>query len=554
MKNSKRMKTLVALVLVFILVLGGCQAAAPTTPTPTPTPTPTGPHGDLAIAVTSFSAETLTPWKGQIEDAAIVQGPIYDFLARIHMDGPLEGQIGPDGIAYKWEMDPDGLSYTYYIREGIKFQNGEDLTAEDVKFSLDQNLRPDVWNEELRVSVESVELVDDYTLRVHTQGIQVYFPWMVLNAWYAFQGQVVPKDYYEEVGDEGFDRNPIGSGPYKFVKQVLGDRVEYEAVDEHWRKVPEFKNLSILKVPDQATRAAMLRTGQVDLIEVGMETAADLLEKDGFKTASMNRGVDIGIRIHGAYAPKAIKENNPFTDLRVRKAVSLAIDRQELIDLFFLGQGTIPGPPTISAASGDIDWPYWKDYAKKMWVYDLDEAKRLMAEAGYPDGFDVGTKIYTQNSDRAPFMNKLSEIVQAYLGEIGIVTEITPVEMLMYKEINNELISDEIIGHIAMRDQDMAPVTPHELEGTFATWDTVVLLNLAFPEVDEGIEYAFSELDPVKRQAALAKVIKICTDTYTNIVFASVPILTSVGPRLEVDFPVGTQGVGLFVEYYKHAQ
>ncbi|MFC1941303.1 phosphoglycerate kinase [Chloroflexota bacterium] len=303
--------------------------------------------------------------------------------------------------------------------------------------------------------------------------------------------------------------------------------------------------------PETKRSVASLMSGDVVLLENLRFHSAEEMDNPIFARA-LARLADI--YVNGAYAPSAIAEDQPLTDLRVRKAISMAINRQELIDTFFLGQAAIPGPPTISAASGDIDWPYWKDYAEKMWVYDLDEAKRLMAEAGYPDGFDKGTLIYTFASQGAPYLTKMAEIVQAYLAEIGIKVTVNPVEYPVYQFIRKEIEHPEIIGHMAMRDQDQAPVTPHEIEGTFCTWDNTALLNWAFPEVDQGVQDAFVELDQAKRQETLAKVIKICADSYTNIVFVTVPTLTSVSPEVDVYFPKGTQGVALFVEYFKHTQ
>ncbi len=195
----------------------------------------------------------------------------------------MDGQIGP-GLAEKWEMGPDGQSWIFNLRKGVKFHDGSELTANDVKYTLDLYMTQPMADGETRNQVKSVEVVDDYTLRINSNGPQVFYPYVVLNAYGVLQGQVLPKAYIEKNGMAYFQRHPIGTGSYKFVRYVAGDMIEYQALDSHWRQVPAFKDLTMSKrVPEDSTRSAMLQTGALDIIELGLDSSASL-EQAGFQT------------------------------------------------------------------------------------------------------------------------------------------------------------------------------------------------------------------------------------------------------------------------------
>ena len=196
---------------------------------------------------------------------------MYDSLVGFDLQ---KGGVGP-GVAESWELAEDGLTWTFHLRPGQKFHNGDPLTAQDVKFSLQRQMAPNslaAAAATMRRTIKSIDVVDDLTVQINTNTPQIGLPPSLSRA-VAPEGAVMPKDYIEKVGEEEFRRKPIGSGPWRFVRSVPGDRIEFEAVDyPHWRGTPHFKNLQILLVPEESTRIAMVRTGEAAIASIGPDT------------------------------------------------------------------------------------------------------------------------------------------------------------------------------------------------------------------------------------------------------------------------------------------
>lgn len=556
MKRLQEIKVIAVLGLVLILVLAGCAKPAPTpaptptpapmptpTPAPTPIPTPTGPYGGLGVAVSTFGEERIEPIRVTQTVTSNMIAPLFDTLLRVTP----EGGTGP-GIAERWQMAPDALSWTLYIRKGIKFHNGADLTAQDVKFTIERYMAPEANNPDTRNMVERVEIVDDYTVRVYSKGRQPYIPYNLLNAYRPQQGQVMPKGYFEQYGMEYFERHPIGSGPFRFVRHVPGDMVEYEALDKHWRQVSAFKKLSIILIPEVTTRIAMLKTGAVDIIEIGIDSAPEV-EAAGMRTRSMDYQ-DAMVRLYGVYHPKVIAEHMPIADIRVRRALSLAINRDEISKILFYGKSSHPGPSYVSEDGADIDWPYWKDYAAKIWRYDPGEAQRLLKEAGYPNGFTI--KLYSYPMSGAPYLAKLAEIIQGYWIKIGVKAEILPIDYGSWKKIGNLFKSDETFGRASLHRGGRSPILATVMQGAFSTEGDTGLLDRAFPEVDKLIADSFTEIDAGKRKEMLAKLMQTVSETYTALALGGVPSLIAIGPRVDIDFATAARGIVVYLEYARH--
>ena len=196
---------------------------------------------------------------------------MYDSLVGFDLE---KGGVGP-GVAERWVMSEDGLSWTFHLRAGQIFHNGDPLTAHDVKFSLERQMSPKSLAAaagSMRRSIKSIDVVDDLTVRVNTNEPQIGLP-AALSRAVAPEGSIMPKKYFETVGEEEFRKKPIGSGPWKFVRSVPGDRLEFEAVNNaHWRGRPRFKSLHILQIPEESTRVAMVRTGEAAIASISPET------------------------------------------------------------------------------------------------------------------------------------------------------------------------------------------------------------------------------------------------------------------------------------------
>lgn len=446
-------------------------------------------------------------------------------------------------------MAPDGLSFTYYVRKGITFHNGEDLKADDVKFSLDRYITDPGSLGDLRAAVNRVEIVSDYAVRVHTKGPQPYLPYVSWSI-STMLGAAMPKDYVDKNGLAYFKTHPVGSGPFKLVRQIPGDSVEYEALNSHWRQVPAFKQLTIMQIPEEGTRMASLKTGGADMIDAQIE-ASQQLEKAGYKALQVSFNYPM-IHLYGAYDSAGARM--PVGNIKVRQALSLAINRDEIIKNFFFGRATPPPPPTVSAVSEGIDFAYWMKYVANTYRYDLEGAKQFLKEAGYPDGFTI--KFWAMPMTGAPYQPELAQVVAGYWLKIGVKTEIIPIDNDTFYSISDTYKTPTLIGQAGtQRYPGGRPVTPRELRNLFhSTYNyRYHLLGKAYPELDGLVDGALTETDPVKRSQMTTKALQIATDSYTAINIAGVPAMAVIGPRVDFDStPTWRFALGQAVDIAKH--
>ena len=376
----------------------------------------------LIIALDTLGAQVMDPIADTRAPHAHYHAPIWDSLVGFDLE---KGGIGP-GVAERWTRADDGKSWTFYLRKGLKFHNGDPVTAADVKFSLERIMTPESISSgaaALRRAVDKIDVVDDHTVRVTTKGVIPHFAASLSRAVF-MEGSVMPKKYIETVGTKGFRDKPIGSGPWKFVKNVPGDRIEYEAVTTpHWRGTPQFKKMTLLLVPEKSTRIAMVRTGEAGIASIGPEAIKEA-QAGGMKVVSVPGTMQAVYQFWGLYRPEV--KGSPLTDVRVREALSLAIDRQQIIDHVMAKQASWPLPFTTYRYSIDLDIPRWEAWAKKALRYDPARAKQLLAEAGHPNGFKM--TFWNTALPGTPFMVQIGEALAGFWEKIGVKVEMKTVE------------------------------------------------------------------------------------------------------------------------------
>src|SRR5438034_7405759 len=222
----------------------------------------------VTIAPTWFDPSTAPP---QITPFGLLYA-IHDALVR-----PLPGHKMAPSLAESWTESPDGLVYEFKLRRGLKFHNGDPVTSDDVKFSYDRYRG--AGSRELQARVRQVEIIDPLTVRFHLKE-----PWPDFMTFYgttaSAAGLVVPKKYLTQVGDDGFKKQPIGAGPYKFVSHKPGIEVVLEANTSYWRRVPNVKTLVMKSVPEATTRAVMLKSGESDISFVLDGPEAEDIKRD----------------------------------------------------------------------------------------------------------------------------------------------------------------------------------------------------------------------------------------------------------------------------------
>src|SRR3989441_3159129 len=232
------------LVLVMVIVGASSGAAAP--------------EGQMTWAVHISLAPT---WFDPAETSGIITPFMVLYALHDAMVKPMPGNPMAPGLAESWSVSPDGLVYEFVLRKGAKFHNGDPVTAEDVKFSLERyrgaSAKP------LKESVAAVETPDSGRVRIRLKR-----PWPDFITFYAGStgaSWIVPKMYVEKVGDEGFKKAPVGAGPYKFVSFTPGVELVVEAFDQYWRKSPNVKRLVLKSIPAETPRLAALKRGEVDI-------------------------------------------------------------------------------------------------------------------------------------------------------------------------------------------------------------------------------------------------------------------------------------------------
>jgi peptide/nickel transport system substrate-binding protein len=308
------------------------------------TPAGAAPEGQVTWAAHITLAPT---WFDPAETPGI--GTPFMILYALHdaLVKPMPGNPMAPSLAESWSLSKDGLAYEFVLRQGARFHNGEPVTAEDVKFSFERYRGAAA--KLLRERVPVVEVVDPHRVRFKLRE-----PWPDFMTYYGSlttgAGWVVPKKYLEKVGDDGFKKAPIGAGPYRFVAFNPGIELTLEAHEQYWRKSPSVKRLVIKSVQDEATRLAMLKRGEADIIYLLQGELAE----DVKRTPSLTLKPTPIVSTHWLVFLDQWDPKSPWADRRVRLAANHAMNRQAVNEALTLGFSRITW--SIIPASFDFFW------------------------------------------------------------------------------------------------------------------------------------------------------------------------------------------------------
>ena len=479
--------------------------------------------GTLIFAVESLSAQTMDPILEARPGNAIYQAPMYDSLVGFDLD---KGGTGP-GVAERWVLSDDGLGWTFYLRPGQTFHNGDGLTARDVQFSLQRQMAPHSMASAaatLRRVIKSIDAIDDLTLRVNTVSPQIGLPASLSRA-VATEGTVMPKNYIEKVGEDEFRRKPVGSGPWRFVRSVPGDRIEFEATGTpHWRGTPHFKSLHILLVPEDSTRVAMVRTGEAAIASIGPETMLSAT-RGGLEVLSVPGTMQALFQFWGTYRPEF--KDSPVANKRVRQALSLAIDRQQIIDHVMNGKARMPLPFDAFGYTEYFNRDRWEKWSAEALRYDPVLAKKILAEEGYPNGFDLN--FANTALPGTQFMVDIGSAVADMWTKIGVRVKLKHYEWGSFAPLSR---GDQahLAGGASMYRTAGRPDMPWRYESSFAADSEQHLIGdkttcdttcQAFGTIYRDL---LAERDPVKRTALSDRMVELVADTWT-----AVPIIEGMG-------------------------
>jgi len=461
------------------------------------------PEGQLSLGLSFTIAPT---YLDPAEATQVIASANFFYALHDALIKPLPGNPMAPALATSWTESPDGLVYEFTLREGVAFHNGDPFTAEDVKFSF---LRyKGASARQLHERVKAVEILNAHRLRfvLHT-------PWpdflTVYSGLASGAGWVVPKAYVERVGDEGFKQHPIGLGPYRFVCMDPGVGLVLEAYDRYWRKPSAVQRLLLKSVPDPTTRLAMLKTGELDLTGLPPDEAAAVKSDPKLRLVPATRtGITAWLEF-----PEQWDAKSPWHDRRVRLAANLAIDKQALSDATGLGLDR----PTGSIIPRAFEFAL----ALEPFPYDPVQAKRLLAEAGYPQGFDAG--------DLTPFppILRVAEAVGSYLGAVGIRTQVRTLERAAFfaawreKKLKGLVLADSaILGNTANRFE-------------IYVFGRGLYAYGSYPDLDALFQEQAAERDRTTREALLHRIQSLVHERVMHAPLLERAALHGVGPRVE---------------------
>jgi len=447
------------------------------------------------VALSTFAEDTFLPWNGGVARQTYL-GLIYEWL--FYAD-PETVETQP-GLATSWEMSPDGMTYTFHLREGVQFHEGwGEVTGEDVKYSWERMIDENSIGSpagQLRRLIDTIEVPDPYTVVLHLQTPNAEIIRGHMTDYNA-GGMIVCKEYVESVGDEEANAHPIGTGPYTLAEehQQAGPIVlkTIEGVESHWRVTPEFETVTFVLVPEEATRVAMLLAGEADLAPISYDSVESITGA-GLQVVSIP-GSWVPLIWFGGITetqPERYVPDQPWADVRVRQALNYAVDRETIAESIFHGEAVPAGAPNPVPGWVDIE-PY---------PYDPEKAKELLEEAGYADGFPLTLKTLTANPGAE--LPVIGEAVALYWEEIGVDVTIVPTD---WGSVRDELLAGQANNYLfTQRGQPFAePLAPATIffppDGAFtsyATEESSVLLNAMMTELDadkrEDLAHQFGQL------------------------------------------------------------
>jgi peptide/nickel transport system substrate-binding protein len=407
---------------------------------------------------------------------------IYDGLFRIRPTTTSLSTVEP-GAAETWEITDDGTVWTFHLRSGITFTNGEELTASDVKFSIEKLLDPQFTASGFLGSIDHVDAPDDATVVITLKEPDPSF-WVLV----AEIIDIYPEDTVLEMGDDAFVESPIGSGPYIVDEWRRDESVSYTANADYWQGPPTFASIVIRIIPETSTRVAELQGGNLDAAPIEVQNIETIEGDDALHVVSSPGGTIDFVRVRFDQAPT--------DDERVRQALSHAIDRGALLEAFYAGRADLPASVLPSNSFGALGGdPY---------AYDPAMAGSLLADYGQPVSFDLEFATSELNND-------LAQALANYWSEVGIEVELAPMEEgVMIDRTRGGIAGGGEVGPVSIG--RWSGVTEPVLVYIFNVLPSGVFGYADVPEVEAAIDAATAATDDAAREAALMEAEQLCYD------------------------------------------
>jgi peptide/nickel transport system substrate-binding protein len=381
----------------------------------------------LVAAVPGLSAMDWAPVtsSGDEEKLLIM---VADTLTQLNPETrKLEG-----ALAESWEISADGKTWTFKLKPGIKFHGDwGTVTSEDVKFSWWEWARPESTHtarpqmaQAIDGKIENFEIVDELTFKLHASQPIVQLPAVLCSCWPGMT--ITSKKYFDATPAEQANKHPIGTGPFEFVSAKPGVEIQLKTNKDYWGTVSPFEGLTLLEIPDGAARLAQVQSGAVDIAQLDSQLFGEA-QAAGLKIETIKDFGNAFLLLGGSYygTPDLdakspwIQADAPEKGKAIREAMSLAIDRQLIIDKLLHGEGKVAMGPLIWYPSEDLTDPGWQAPA-----YDLELAKQKLAEGGYPDGFPVKMPLFADDINT----DTIGEAIAGMWEDLGLQVTRDPTE------------------------------------------------------------------------------------------------------------------------------
>lgn len=550
-RNSKYSDVLrLGLVLILGLALA-CGAAATATPRPAATPAakPAAPAVPQAVA-TPTAAPRPTP----IPAAAVVTGKVTlmnavwgnqlfdprDASAEVARHGRLvhafwvagnEKLEHIPGVLKSWKLSDNGLTWTLTVREGVRFHNGKEATIEDALFTLKDSHVPEAFaskSAEMGRLTLKTEITGPNTIEVtHKRIFIAYIDVLSEQFPSSNYGALIPKAYMEQVGHEGYNKAPVGAGPFKVATFKHSEQMLLERFDDYYfqpkngfpeDRRPKFKTLDLRLVPEAATRTAAVRAGEADMVESSLQ-AKQQIESGGGRLILAPEATYVMFFWNGCWQPQLA-----CTNKKVRQAVNFAIDRELIMSRLYGEAGVAKGWDLVTPSS----LGYSPDLAP--FPLDVKKAQSLLAEAGYPGGKGFPKlEIHTWVAGELPLMPEMAQLVADMLRKnLGLEVEVKVGDPNAVKQAYQ---SRRVDGHLVIRPNETRWDGGSSMNGGYADFRSKSH-KAEDPELKKAVDAALAVIDSALRQEAYNKMYRVVRDEHYDISIGYIHLPWGVGPRI----------------------
>ena len=495
---KKRLTAFLLLAALLCAALTGCGGGSTEqTPAEKEPSTPDAPvANEITVGIAQDLDDSLDPHKTVKAGTREVMFNVFEGLVKPTPDGDLT-----PAVAESYTVSEDRLTYTFTLREGVKFHNGDTVTAEDVVYSINRcaaATETGIVQVEAFSVIQSIEALDERTVTITIAEPSNEFLSYLTVA-------ILPSDYDQQ------DTAPIGTGPFKFVSRAAQDSVVLEKFDEYWGTPANLDKVTLKIIENADSLMMSLQSGAIDLCSHLTSTQVAQLGDD-FNVAEGTMNL-----VQAMYLNNAEK---PFDDVRVRQALCYAVDKQAIIDIAFDGYGSPIGSSMYPAFGKYFDESLTNYYTK-----DVDKAKALLADAGYPNGFEM---TITVPSNYKPHMDTAEVLVQQ-LADIGVKATIQPIEWESW-------VSDVYAGRqfqSTVVGVDASTMTARALLERFTSTYGKNFINYNNAEYDALFQQVLASSDDAEQTALYKQMEQNLTENAANVYIQDLADLVAVRKGLE---------------------